>query len=135
MGNISSYYADKVLNALLEATTLTSPTTVYLALFTTQLHFEDDIGSGPTEVSGGSYARQAITFGTAASLGLTSNSAVVTFPTPTANWGMVVATALCDASSSGHIIFWDNICPQAVNTGTAAATVQIDGWTASMGIA
>jgi hypothetical protein len=41
-----------------------------------------------TEVSGGSYARTAVTFG-APSDGVTTNSAAVEFPQATGSWGSV----------------------------------------------
>ena len=48
--------------------------TPYLALYTTT----PTVGGGGTEVSGGSYARQAITYGAISSASM-SNSAVITF--------------------------------------------------------
>jgi len=81
-------------------TTFTSPATVYLGLFTTD---PTDGGTG-TEVSGGSYARQAITF-SAPSNGVTSNNAQVTFPTATANWGTVGWIGIYDALTSGNLLY------------------------------
>lgn len=36
-----------------------------------------------------------------------SNTAVITFPQATANWGTVIAFELRDASSSGNLLWWD----------------------------
>lgn len=69
-----------------------------------------------TEVSGGSYARQPITFD-AASGGATQNSATVTFPAATAPWGTIVAWAIVDASSGGNQRTWKTISPISVGTG------------------
>lgn len=76
----------------------------YLALFTVS---PSETGGG-TEVSGGAYARQAVTFGTPAS-GAMSNSAAIEFPTATANWGTANAWGLFDAATSGNLIWYGAI--------------------------
>jgi hypothetical protein len=78
--------------------------THYLALFTVA---PSESGGG-TEVTGGAYARQAVTFGAPAS-GSMSNSAVIEFPTATANWGTAKAWGLFDAATSGNLIWYGNI--------------------------
>jgi len=60
----------------------------------------------PPEVSGGSYARQAVTFNAPAS-GSMSNSADVTFPQATAAWGRVVLFALMDALTLGNRLYFN----------------------------
>lgn len=97
----SNYLENAILNHVLRNVALTSPTTVYLALFTVA---PTDSGGG-TEVVGGSYARQAITF-SAPVAGVVSNSGAVTFPTATANWGTVVAMGIFDASSAGNLLYY-----------------------------
>lgn len=76
----------------------------YLALFTTA---PSETGGG-TEVSGGAYARQAVTFGTPAN-GSMTNSAAIEFPTATASWGTAKAWGLFDAATSGNLTWYDNI--------------------------
>jgi hypothetical protein len=100
MAEMSNYLENAVINAVLRNTSYTSPATVYVALYTSD---PTDANTG-TEVSGGSYARQAITFG-APSNGVTTNSASVTFPTATASWGTVSYIGLRDASTSGNLLF------------------------------
>ncbi len=100
MAEFSNYLENAVINAVLRATSYTSPTTVYVGLFTTD---PTDAGSG-TEVSGGSYARTAVTF-SAPSNGVTSNSADVEFPQATASWGSVTHIGIYDAASSGNLLF------------------------------
>jgi hypothetical protein len=80
------------------------PTQLYLALYTVA----PGVGDAGTEVSGGSYARQAVDFN-AAALGsvFTTQTATIAFPDPTANWGQIVAWGLRDASSAGNLIYWD----------------------------
>ena len=57
-----------------------------------------------TEISGGSYTRQAITFG-APSNGTSTNSAAVEFPQATADWGIISHVAIRDAVTSGNLLF------------------------------
>ena len=58
MAEFSNYLENAIIDAVLRNTSYTSPTTVYVGLFTTD---PTDADSG-TEVSGGSYARTAVTF-------------------------------------------------------------------------
>jgi len=71
-----SYYLDNaVLQAVLAAVQYTSPSAVYVALYTSA---PGPTGGG-TEVSGGSYQRTACTFG-APTNGALTNSGACTFP-------------------------------------------------------
>ena len=58
---------------------------------------------GGTEVSGGAYARQAVTLA-AASGGASENSADITFPQATADWGTITHLALMDALTGGNML-------------------------------
>ena len=100
MSEISTYLEDALINATLRNTTYTSVATVYVSLWTSD---PTDAGSG-TEVSGGSYARTAVTFG-APSSGVSTNSADVTFPTATGTWGTVGWIGINDASTSGNLLY------------------------------
>ena len=100
MAEISNYLENAIINATLRATTYTSPATVYVSLWTTD---PTDAGSG-TEVSGGSYARTAVTFG-APSGGVSTNSAAVEFPQATASWGTIGYIGINDASTSGNLLY------------------------------
>ena len=100
MAEFSNYLENALINAVLRNTTYTSPATVYVSLYTSD---PTDADSG-TEVSGGSYARTAVTFG-APSNGVSTNSADVTFPTSTASWGTVSHIGIHDASTSGNLLF------------------------------
>ena len=100
MAEMSNYLEDALINATLRNTTYTSPATVYVGLFTSD---PTDAGSG-TEVSGGSYARTAVTFG-APSNGVTTNSAAVEFPQATGNWGTVGWIGIHDAATSGNLLY------------------------------
>lgn len=97
---MSNYLENALINATLRNTSYTSPTTVYVALYTTD---PTDADTG-TEVSGGSYARQSVTFG-APSNGASTNSADVEFPQATASWGTVAYIGLRDNSSGGNLLY------------------------------
>jgi len=100
MAEMSNFLENALINATLRNTTYTSVATVYVSLWTSD---PTDAGSG-TEVTGGSYARTAVTFG-APSNGATTNSADVTFPTATASWGTVGWIGINDASTSGNLLY------------------------------
>jgi hypothetical protein len=100
MAEMSNFLEDALINATLRNTTYTSVATVYVSLWTSD---PTDAGSG-TEVSGGSYARTAVTFA-APSNGVTTNDADVTFPTATASWGTVGWIGINDAATSGNLLY------------------------------
>lgn len=142
---LTDYAENKVVDAVFRAQSLGAPATFYVALYTT---CPTDSTAG-TEVSGGSYARVAVTSAlanwagtqsagsTTASSGTggtTSNNATITFPAPTANWGVVTCWALMDASSAGNTWVYSTLTvSKTINNGdaapsfaAAAATFQID---------
>ena len=100
MAEMSNYLENALVNAVLRNTAYTSPTTVYLALYTSD---PTDADSG-TEVSGSAYARQAITFG-APSNGVTTNSAAIEFPQATGSWGTITHVGIRDALTTGNLLF------------------------------
>lgn len=100
MAEISNYLENALINVTLRNTTFTAVATPYVALYTSD---PTDADTG-TEVSGGSYARQSVTFG-APSNGVTTNSADVTFPTATGTWGTVGWIGIRDASTGGNLLY------------------------------
>lgn len=115
MAEMSNYLENAVINAVLRNTTYTSPSVVYVGLFTSD---PTDAGSG-NEVSGGSYARVAVTFGSPSN-GVTTNSAAVEFPQATADWGTVSHIGIHDALTTGNLLFYT-----ALDTSKAIATGDI----------
>lgn len=104
MSAASDYLENEVLDHVLGKGTrdFTSPAALYVGLWTADDGLEG--GTVTSEVSGGSYAREAVTFG-AASSGAASNSGTITFTTATGNWGTVTHVAIMDASSGGNVLF------------------------------
>jgi hypothetical protein len=100
MAEMSNYLENALINATLRNTAYTSPTIVYVGLYTSD---PTDANTG-TEVSGGSYARTAVTFG-APSNGASLNNAAVEFPQATGNWGTVGWIGILDAATSGNLMY------------------------------
>lgn len=143
MAALSDYLENKILDHILRATAFTAPVTTYVGLLTAA---PTDALAG-TEASGGAYARVAVTSGTAAwnntqgnttgastgTDGTIENATVITFPTPTAGWGLVTHFAVYDAATAGNMLFYAPLTTsKTINTGDAvsfaagSATFQID---------
>jgi hypothetical protein len=137
MPGLSNYMEDAVLNSMLRGIAFPSVTgSVYVALHTAD---PTDAGSG-TEVSGGSYARVAVSRATGswgapadnAGAQQTSNSAAITFPAPTANWGTVTHIGLWDASTAGNLLASAALTTsRTINNGDGAPSVAIGSLTVS----
>lgn len=100
MSEISNYLENALINGTLRATTFTAPAAVYVSLHTAD---PTDAGTG-TEVSGGSYARQAATFG-APSNGASTTTADITYPQATAGYGTVTHIGIFDALTTGNLLY------------------------------
>ena len=109
MAEFTNYLENKLLDHVLNNTSFTSPTTVYVGLFTAT---PTDTTSG-TEVSGGSYARQVFSVTTASS-GVVTSDADVNFPQATGNWGTIVALGIHDALSSGNLLMYTDLTTSKV---------------------
>jgi hypothetical protein len=100
MAAISNYLENALINGTLRGSSYTAPSTVYVALFTSD---PTDAGSG-TECSGASYARQSATFA-APSNGASTTSADIQFPQAGGSWGTITHFGIFDASSSGNLLY------------------------------
>lgn len=96
--SLTNTFETTVLTWLLTDGSATRPTAWYVGLFTTD---PGESGAG-TEISGGSYARTAVTFTVTGDTA--SNSAGVEFPAATANWGTITHIGIMDAETSGNMI-------------------------------
>lgn len=120
-GSKSDYLENEILDHVLGGGDYSRPGTVYIALFTAA---PTDAGGG-TEVTGGSYARVAVTNNAtnwpAASSGSKSNGVAFTFTQATANWGTVVAFGIFDAASAGNLLYWGDLtASKSVENGDTA---------------
>jgi hypothetical protein len=96
--SLTNTFETTVLTWLLTDESATRPTVWYIGLFTDD---PGETGSG-TEISGGSYARTAVTFTVTGDTA--SNSAGVEFPAATASWGTITHIGIMDAETSGNMI-------------------------------
>ena len=118
MSAMSNYLETKVLDYVLRDQADWAPTSVHLALHTAD-PAED--GSG-AECSGGSYARQAITFNAAhATNGTIDNSSAEEFTNMPAC--TVSHIGIWDAASSGNLLFYGAV--SASKTVTAGDTISL----------
>jgi len=93
---------------------LTALSTVYVALFT---GVPSDSSAG-TEVSGSSYARQAVAAAGWTRTGSSiSNNAEVAFPAVTSSAYTVVGWAIYDASTAGNQLYWGDCTSTTMNVG------------------
>lgn len=126
MAGKSDFLENEILDHLLGAATYTAPATVYVALYTAA---PTDAGGG-TEVTGGGYVRVAVTNNAtnwpAASGGAKANGTAITFPAPTANWGVIVAFGILDAATAGNLMYWGLVTPnKTVNNGDPAPSFAV----------
>lgn len=130
MGGLSSEYENLALDALLgDDAAPNMPATVYLALFSVVCD-DDTFG---TELSGGAYARVAITNNStnfpAASAGSKSNGVAIEFPEATADWDEALGWALLDdptGTAATNIIFHNEFDSGKVILNGNTATFPID---------
>lgn len=96
--SFSNTYETNVLTWTFTTSSVTRPTAWYLGLFTVA----PGEGGGGTEVSGGSYAREAVTFSVSGDTA--TNTAALEFAVATADWGTITHVAVFDASTGGNQI-------------------------------
>ena len=104
MGKLSDFSRNTLLDHLLGGSAYTPPSTVYLALCTTE-PTGSNTGSNIAEVVYGGYVRKAITFGAAVLATRTiSQNASVAFTKATSGDTTAVGWALCSASTAGNML-------------------------------
>lgn len=97
---MSDYLEAKLLDHVFRSVSYVPPTNVYLSLLTVAT---TDAGTGGTEVVGGSYARQIVTFTAAVSPdGKISNASAITFANMPAC--TIVGGATHDAVTAGNML-------------------------------
>jgi hypothetical protein len=129
MSKMSDYLEDALRKHIFRTGSFTKPSALWVSLHTAD---PTDAGTG-AEVSGGSYVRvqrdplDANWSAASATDGITKNSAAITFPAPTANWGVVTHFGIWDASSAGNLICYGQLgTPKTINNGDAAPSFAID---------
>jgi len=115
MAGLTNYLEDKIMNHVFGTTTYSKPTNWYVGLLTAT---PSDSAAG-TEVTGGSYARQVCAFtitgsGTAQAV----NTSAITFPTATADWGIVGWIGIYDSLSGVNLVAYQNLQKSDFSTTT-----------------
>lgn len=100
MADFSNFLENAIINHFFRNSSQTSPTTVYLALFTAITDAEAGTG---TESAATGYARQAVTFG-APSNGVSTNSGAVTFGPLTGSVANITHVGIFDALTTGNAL-------------------------------
>jgi len=115
MAGLTNYLEDKIMNHVFGSTTFTKPTNYYVGLLTAT---PSDSAAG-TEVSGGAYARQVCAFTiTGTGTAQATNTSAITFPTATADWGIVGWIGIYDAVSTGNLVAFQNLQKSDFSTTT-----------------
>lgn len=129
-GSKSDYLEAAILNYILGGVAFTPPTNtnpVYVAL-STAAYSDAATGASMSEVTGGSYARVAVTNNTTnwpnatgTSPATKSNGTAITFTAATASWGTVTSFYICDALSGGNVYYGGDLTTaKAIGSGDTA---------------
>ena len=120
MGAMSDFLENKLIDQVFRGQTAPTTTNLYVGLFTSA---PGESGDG-TELTGNNYSRVPVTSSlanwagtqsagsTVASTGTggaTSNNGAITFATPSATWGTVVAFGIFDAATAGNLLFYGTL--------------------------
>lgn len=117
MGCYTVYLANKLLDWMFRGQAFTFPTSVFIGLVQTEptaiLPGEeipnDDYARVEMPCNGGTWAGTQAPGSTTASVGTSStisNNETIMFPTPTTNWGDLIAVEIFDAIDGGNRLLW-----------------------------
>ena len=134
MASMSDYLEGQIRAHIFRTAEFTKPTELWIALYTAT---PSDTGGGTevTKAGGTGYLRAQLDPLNAnwsapdSTGGVTKNSAAITFPAPTANWGIVTSIGIFDSDDDGanNLLFWGPLAaPKTVNSGDSAPTFEID---------
>ena len=105
MTAFSNYLENALLNATLRNTSYTSPTSVFISLYSTD---PTDADSG-TEIAASGYDRFEVSAGvsfTTASGGSCRNTEAWEFVTATTAWGTITHFGIHDATAAGNLLYY-----------------------------
>jgi hypothetical protein len=112
MSAASDYLENELLDHVLDAAAFSSPTNVYLALFTADTGLETNSPSAECQTPGANgYSRVTLSFA-AASGGSSATDAAATVGPATASWGTISHIAVMDATTGGNVLFYGAVTAQ-----------------------
>lgn len=128
MSAMTDYLEVELRKHIFRTGSFTKPANLAIGLFTAA---PGEAGGG-TEVSGGAYARVGLDPLDAnwtapdSTGGLTDNAVAITFPAPTANWGVVTHWGIFDADTAGNLLIYGALAQsKTINNGDAAPNFPI----------
>jgi hypothetical protein len=128
MSKMSDFLEVELRKHIFRTGSFTKPAALHISLHTA----DPTDAAGGAEVVGGAYARvqrdpaDANWSAPDATGGLTDNVAAITFPAPTANWGVVTHFAIWDAAVAGNMLAHGQLTtPKTINSGDAAPSFAI----------
>ena len=147
MAGMSNYLENKLIDHIFRGQAYPIPV-IYVGLYTSA----PTAAGGGTEVStsGTGYGRVKAAAGSSMALtdwkstqgdngastgttGGTSNSALVTFGTPSGSWGQATHFGLFDAPTGGNLLFWAVLTnPKNVNNGDTAPSFNVGALTTTL---
>jgi len=132
MAELSTYMEDRIVN-FMRNVAITGQAAAYVALFTGSASLVGlEAGTLTGEVSGGSYARQLAGLSASAD-GVSANAADITFPTATADWGIITYCALMDAVTAGNVLMYSAL--DATKTIASGDTFKINATQLAVSVA
>lgn len=122
----SNFLEEAILNYFFRGQAVSRPTNLYLALYKTN-PTDSDTGS---EVTGGGYTRQPLSFGAPTQQGdkaVVSTINAVEFTQATSDWGEIAYFGIRDAKEGGNLLVYGIFNkPQTISEGTQFAVRQGD---------
>jgi len=101
-GSATLFLEGAVLGHTLAFAPMTAPAGVFIALTTTA----PTAATPGAEVVGGSYARQSAVFAISTPANVAANTATISFPAATANWGTISYFEIWSALTAGNRLYW-----------------------------
>ena len=101
--SFTNFLETEILDHVFAGNAYTAPGTIYVGLFAAA---PGEAGGG-TEVSGGSYARQAGTFSVTGNTATTTGA--IEWPTATGTWGTITHIGIFDASTGGNMMAYASL--------------------------
>jgi len=118
--NASNYLEEAIINHFFRNGNIASPSQHFLALYISE---PTDYDTG-TEIQGGSYQRQQISFTAPVQSNgkaTTQNNAEIRFPVATSNWGTVTHFGVCTAQTGGYLLAYAAVpLPKLIESGDEA---------------
>ena len=107
MSAASDFLENELLDHVLDNAAYTSPTNVYLALFTADTGLETNAPTAEAQTPGvDGYSRVTLSFATAAGGSSATDAAATVGPCANANWGTITHIAVMDAATGGNVLFY-----------------------------